>query len=52
MSEKLVETVTEKVKKYHRDTVAHYKHLHQNPELSFEEENTSLYVERQLQNWG
>lgn len=52
MSEKLVETVTEKVKKYHRDTVAHYKHLHQNPELSFEEKNTSLYVEKHLQEWG
>lgn len=52
MSKELIETVSKKVEKYHSDTVAHYKHLHQHPELSFEEKNTSLYIEKQLSEWG
>lgn len=51
MSEELVKTVTEKVKKYHSNTVAYYKYLHQHPELSFKEKNTSQYVEELLQEW-
>jgi amidohydrolase len=28
------------------------RHLHQNPELSFQEEKTALYIIQHLQNWG
>lgn len=48
----LVEKVREKVEAYHLQTVAHYKHLHQYPELSFQEKETSLYVEKHLSDWG
>lgn len=52
MADDLKKIVAEKVSVYHHQTIAHYKHLHQNPELSFEEEQTSLYVEEHLQKWG
>lgn len=52
MSEKLIEIVRKKATEYQSETVAHYKHLHQHPELSFEEKNTSIYIEKQLQKWG
>lgn len=50
--DKLISLVKEKVVAYHSDTVGYYKHLHENPELSFEEEQTSLFVERHLREWG
>lgn len=52
MHNELVDIVTRKVDEYHPDTVIAYKHLHQYPELSFQEKNTSLYVEKQLQKCG
>lgn len=52
MGKSLVEQVKERVKAYHGETLKHYKHLHQYPELSFEEEQTSLYVESNLKEWG
>src|SRR5690606_24889489 len=33
---------------YFEDTVSNRRHLHQNPELSFEEYHTSAFVKRQL----
>lgn len=52
MSKELINIIKEKVTRYHNDTVAHYKHLHQYPELSFQEENTAAYVELQLKELG
>lgn len=48
----LIKAIRLKVKQYHTQTVAHYKHLHQHPELSFEEKETSAYVLQQLDQWG
>lgn len=52
MTENLIKQVKDKVKQYHQDTLQNYQHLHRNPELSFEEEQTSLYVEKFLKEWG
>ncbi len=40
------------VDKFHDDVVAMRRHLHQFPELSFEEYDTSKYIEEQLQRFG
>jgi amidohydrolase len=37
---------------YHADTVAHRRHLHQNPELSFAEYDTAQYVAQVLTGYG
>ncbi|WP_373548146.1 M20 family metallopeptidase [Haliscomenobacter sp.] len=37
---------------YHPEIVALRRHIHQNPELSFEEHETGKYVAAQLQEWG
>ncbi|MGV3539290.1 MAG: M20 metallopeptidase family protein [Rufibacter sp.] len=37
---------------YAADTLANRHHLHQNPELSFQEHNTSAYVFQKLQEYG
>lgn len=37
---------------YHPETVALRRHIHQNPELSFEEHETGKYVAAQLKEWG
>ena len=37
---------------YHPEIVALRRHIHQNPELSFEEHETGKYVAAQLQKWG
>ncbi|SIT91214.1 amidohydrolase [Pontibacter indicus] len=48
--------VAQKIKQlaatYTRDTVGIRRHLHANPELSFEEHNTAAYVEQVLQSYG
>lgn len=44
----LKQIINEKVERYHDQTIQHYRHLHQYPELSFEEEQTSLYIEKFL----
>lgn len=48
----LVLLVKEKVAAYHNDTINHYKHLHKNPELSFQEKETSAYILKHLDEWG
>ncbi len=48
----LIHIIKEKVSAYHADIVNHYKYLHQHPELSFQEENTSAYVETSLKKMG
>ena len=39
-------------KDFHRDTVSIRQHLHQNPELSYEEEQTGRYIAGQLSRMG
>ena len=41
--------IKELAQTYYPDAVEIRRHLHQNPELSFEEHNTSAYVKQQLQ---
>lgn len=38
--------------KNHTEITACRRHLHQHPELSFEEENTALFVSQKLTDWG
>lgn len=52
MHQNLKELIREKVSQYHPETVDCYKYLHQHPELSFQEKQTSLYVEKYLKQWG
>ncbi len=47
----LINIIKSKVEDYHTDTVNQYKYLHQHPELSFEEKNTSAYVQQMLDFW-
>lgn len=44
MGYSLKELVRQKAEEYFEETVLHYKHLHQHPELSFCEEETAKYV--------
>ncbi len=44
-----IQTLT---KKYLPDTIAHRRHLHQHPELSFQEKETGLYIARELEKLG
>lgn len=48
----LKEKVQELSAKYFEDTVALRRHLHANPELSFEEYNTAEYISKQLESLG
>ena len=48
----LTNAIKAKVELYHKDTVTQYQHLHQHPELSFEEKSTSEYIEKRLNGWG
>ena len=36
----------------HPDLVAIRRHLHQHPELSFDEHQTSAYIQKKLTEWG
>jgi amidohydrolase len=38
--------------RWHADTVAERRHLHQNPELSFQEKETGLRISKILSDWG
>ncbi|PKR78424.1 amidohydrolase [Halalkalibacillus sediminis] len=42
----------EEIKEIEEDLISWYKHFHQNPELSFQEKNTSEYVIDQLEDFG
>ncbi|MGI4728258.1 MAG: M20 metallopeptidase family protein [Janthinobacterium lividum] len=44
--------VQELAKNIHQEVIANRRHLHQNPELSFEEENTRIYVASKLDELG
>lgn len=48
----LKEKIQELAQAYHAEVVSMRRHIHQNPELSFEEHETGRYVAAQLQKWG
>lgn len=48
----LKETIQQLAEQYHSDVVRVRRHLHANPELSFEEYNTSKYVQEKLAEYG
>ena len=48
----LKEKIKSLTKKFHSDTVARRRHLHMNPELSFQEFNTQKFVEEKLKQYG
>jgi amidohydrolase len=48
----LAQKIKDLAKAYTDDTVGIRRHIHANPELSFEEHNTAAYVEQVLQSYG
>ncbi|WP_242926723.1 M20 metallopeptidase family protein [Pontibacter vulgaris] len=48
----LLQSIKQLAATYTPDTVAVRRHLHANPELSFEEHNTAAYVEATLKSYG
>lgn len=46
------EDVLSLARQFHPDAVAHRRHLHAHPELSFQEVETSKYVSARLSEWG
>jgi hippurate hydrolase len=52
MPQNLLSQIREKSEQYFPDVQAIRHHLHANPELSFQEHNTSAYVAKQLAAWG
>ncbi|RIJ37088.1 M20 metallopeptidase family protein [Pontibacter oryzae] len=48
----LIDKIKELAKAYAPDTVTVRRHIHANPELSFEEHNTAAYVKEVLQSYG
>lgn len=51
MSE-LIEKIKTLAKEYHQDVVSARRHLHANPELSYQEHQTSAYVQEKLKEYG
>ena len=45
-------SIKELAQQYHTEVVAIRRHIHANPELSFEEHQTSQYVQQKLQEYG
>ena len=52
MSTTLLDKIKAISKEIHEDVVHHRRHLHANPELSFEEFKTAAFVKQQLENLG
>jgi amidohydrolase len=50
--DEIIKLVKEKAAAYHQEVIAIRRHLHQNPELSFEEHHTSKYVCAKLEEFG
>ena len=48
MNDTLQSLIKKKAKEYKSDVIELRRHLHKNPELSFQEINTSLYIQEQL----
>ena len=52
MHQYIAEKINKELDIIHHETVSHYKHLHKHPELSFQEKETSLYIESVLKKLG
>jgi hippurate hydrolase len=52
MDDNLKNIIERELDRVHPETVAHYRHLHRHPELSFQEKNTAAYVESVLERLG
>jgi metal-dependent amidase/aminoacylase/carboxypeptidase family protein len=50
--EEIIRLIKEKASLYKQEVVLIRRHLHQNPELSFKEYNTSKYVCSKLKEFG
>ncbi len=50
--DEIIKLVKEKAAAYHQEVIAIRRHLHQNPELSFQEHHTSKYVCTKLEEFG
>ena len=48
----LKEKIQDLSEKYHQDVVSIRRHLHQNPELSFHEYETSKFIQNKLDDYG
>ena len=48
----LKEEIKQLAKKYHQDVIAIRRHIHQHPELSFQEKETGRYIANQLDQLG
>ncbi len=46
------DAIRELAQRFHPDVVAYRRHLHQHPELSFQEEKTAQYIAQHLRSWG
>ncbi len=49
---RLREKIKQLAEQHFEDIVGIRRHIHQHPELSFEEEKTSLYIQEQLDSTG
>lgn len=52
MPDNTADKINRELKSIHHETILHYKHLHRHPELSFQEKETSLYIESVLKKLG
>jgi len=50
--QQLLKDIQRLANRHHPDTVAIRRHLHQNPELSYEEELTGRFIAERLADWG
>jgi amidohydrolase len=48
----LLEKVKQLAKQHHNDVIAIRRHIHANPELSFQEHNTSAFIASKLEEYG
>ena len=48
----LAGTIAKLSEKYFEEVLTHRRHLHANPELSFEEHNTAAYIKSTLASFG
>jgi amidohydrolase len=48
----MLDQIKQLAKSYKADTIAIRRHLHQHPELSFQEYNTAAFIKQQLENLG
>lgn len=40
------------MKEHEEEFLGQFRHLHQHPELSFQEHETTAYIKKKLEGWG